>query len=184
MKEELEKLVKSADYLGHDYDEDRDGHATMTLIASLGTNYPIAILKEAVKCYQTQLDDIMNLDIPNMLLEIGMASVTTDDGLKVGLKTEYNAQVLDPDSLCDWMDSNGGGHLWKNSLKFDKGEEIETVVSLAEELGLSFEQKNEIHPQTLKKFIKDYVDGEGSVSDIPESAARVSTFTHAVIKRS
>jgi hypothetical protein len=184
MKAELEKLVQDADHLGHDYDQERDGQECYRLMQSLGDKYPIGVLKQAVKNYQAILDDIENVQIPDMLLEIGMQSVTTEDGLKVGLKTEYNVSIIDPDGLSDWMESNGGGHLWKNSLKFEKGEEIDPVTSLAEELGLSFEQKNEIHPQTLKKFVKDFIEGGASAMDIPESAARVSSFTHAVIKRS
>ena len=183
MREDLERLARQADILGRDFDDVNDMAQVNYLIGLLGEFYPASILEQVVKHYQGKLKDIENKQIPDVLMELELAMVKTTDGLSVGLKTEYTVSVLDPDYLCSWMETRGGGHLWKTALKFEKGEPIEAVIKKAEELGLSYERKSEIHPMTLKKFVKDYVEGGTGEGGIPETAAQVSMFTHATIKR-
>jgi hypothetical protein len=181
VKEDLENLAIQADLLGRDYDEIVDRSQVDYLIGLLGSRYPICILEEAAKHYREELRDIQNKQLPDMLMELGLGKVVTDQGLEISLKTEYNVSLLDPEQMSEWMDQNGGGHLWKESLKFDKGQDISAVRTAADHEGLSYEVKDEIHPQTLKKFVKEYLEGGGEL--IPESIARVGTFTHASIKR-
>lgn len=182
MKEDLERLADQAYMLSRDFVEDRDQGVVQDVVSYLGPIFQISILEAVVKEYQSKLADIENRQIPDLLLELGLGKVTTNEGLEIGLKTEYNVAVQNPEALASWMEFKDGGHLWKMSLKFEKGENIDALRELAKEKGLSYEEKAEIHPQTLKKFIREYLEGGGD--RVPEACAKVSTFTHATIKQS
>lgn len=181
MKEDLERLASEAYTLSRDYIEDKDIGLVNGIVGYLGATFPIAVLEEAVKRYRDKLKDIENRLLPDLLLELGLGKVVTSDGLEIGIKTEYNVSIADPNALASWMEFHDGGHLWKTNLKFEKGENIDAVREAAKELGISYEETAEIHPQTLKKYVRELLEGGGDA--IPEAAARVSTFTHATIKR-
>ena len=181
MKEDLEKLASQAWALSRDYIETEDRATVDSIVESLGQYFPISILEAVTKEYRERLKDIENRQIPDLLIELGLGKVTTSEGLEIGIKTEYNVSVSDSEALASWMEFHDGGHLWKTSLKFEKGENIDALKEVAKEIGLSYEEKSEIHPQTLKKYVKDHLESGGD--SLPEAAVRVSTFTHATIKR-
>lgn len=182
MKDKLAELAAMANEIGRDYDPEFDDIAVDGLVKLLGEVYPVCVLEAVVKVYQAKLREIENTAIPDLLLESGCSEVTTVDGLKVTLATEYNGKVLDEDAAYAWMSDNGSGHLWETALKFKKGENIDQVKFAAREAGISYEEKSAIHHQTLAKFLRDHLKSGGALP--PEEAIKVGMFTHAKIKRS
>lgn len=182
MKDKLAELAAMANEIGRDYDPELDDIAVEGLVKLLGSVYPICVLEAVIKSYQAKLREIENTAIPDLLLESGCSEVTTVDGLKVTLTTEYNGKIVDEDYAYSWMSGNGSGHLWETALKFKKGENIDQVKIAAREAGISYEEKSSIHHQTLAKFLRDYMKSGGPTP--PEEAIKVGVFTHAKIKRS
>lgn len=180
MRKRLDDLVQVADQLGHDFDSERDQQELNNLLMLLGNVYPIGVLKEASKHYQKYLDSIEYNAIPDLLMEEGMAKITTQDGLSVELKTEYSTKILDETGFFSWMDEEGGSSLYKETFKFSAGENLEYVRQAMKEAGVSYEEKKDIHHMTLKKFVKERMD-DGL--DIPADLASVGQFTHAIIKK-
>ena len=87
-----------------------------------------------------------------------------EDGSKVELKPTYGAyiKVDNRDKAFEWLKENGYDDIIKNvvSVQFGRGEEklADDLVSLTTGAGYSPDQKKDIHPQTLKAFVKDQVE--------------------------
>ncbi len=179
---ELEQYVDQLDYLDHDYDPYRDDAMIENLIKLLGEQFPVAVLDQVKKHYSMKANMIEAKTIPELMMENGVSEIKTSTGLIVKLRTEYTVKTEDQNAMAQWVESNGGESLYKRALRFGKGEDISAIISAAEQHGLSYEQAVEIHPQTLKKFVKDFIEDKGSFP--PEEAGVVSMYTHAVVTRS
>ena len=178
---DIDKWADLLDYLDHDYDPSRDDKMIQATIDLLGPDVPVAVLEQVKKHYKEKALNIEAKVIPDLLMESGLSEAKTQDGLSIKLKTEYSVKTADPDAMALWVESNGGTSLYKRSLKFLKGEDISYIISVAKLHGLSFEEAVEIHPQTLKKFVKDFIEESGAFP--PEEAGVVTMYTHAVIKK-
>jgi hypothetical protein len=179
---DLDKWVDLLDYLDHDYAPNRDDAMVVALIKNLGEHFPVSVLDQVKKFYYSKALEIESVTIPSMLLEYGLSEAKTEAGLGVKVKTEYAVKTSNPDRMALWVESNGGESLYKRSLKFSKGEDISDVVEHLRSEGISYEESLDIHPQTLKKFVKDFIEENGSFP--PEDAGTVTMYNHAVITRS
>lgn len=178
---DIDKWVDLLDYLDHDYDPERDDAMVRELVLHLGAHFPIAVLDQAKKYYQDKALQIEAVTIPDMLAESGLSEAKTESGLKISLKTEYTVKTASPEAMAEWVESNGGESLYKRMLAFEKGENLDVVKSHLEKEGVSYTEKVDIHPQTLKKFVKDFIEERGEFP--PEDAGSVSMYTHAVVSR-
>lgn len=174
---DIDSYVDRLDYLAHDYSPERDDAMAIHLIELIGDEFPIAVLEQAIKYYRAKATDIEAKVIPDMLMEQGLSEATTTTGIKVSLKTEYTVKVVDQEKMAKWVEANGGEGLYKRSFSFEKGDDVSGVIEAIDNLGLSCTEKLEIHPQTLKKFVKDLGDAP------PEDAGKLSLYTHAVVKK-
>lgn len=181
MKKELEAYAKSCHMLGHKFGEEEYDQSKLDwLVGMLGTEFPICILEEAARLYRKSLDHLENTVLPDLLMEEGLGKVVTNDGLEVEIKTEYSPKIVDEVEFFNWMDTQGGASLYKQIFRFGKGEDLSAVRDALMEAGVSYEEKTEIHHQTLKKFVKDMVE---IGAEIPADLCAVGQFTHAKIKR-
>ena len=96
-----------------------------------------ADLKQAKKSLMKMTDE----DLPTMLAEIGLSSMTLDDGSEVSVKQTYGASILvdNRPKAYQWLRDNGFGDIVKNtvSCSFGMGEDekAEQFRSIAEERG-------------------------------------------------
>lgn len=118
-----------------------------------------AELKEAKRDLLKLTDE----DLPAMLLELGLSSFELDDGSKISVKPTYGAHIKadNKDTAFDWLRANEYGDLIKNtvSCSFGRGEDHEAVEFMehAQTLGYAAEQKTDVHPSTLKAWVKERV---------------------------
>jgi hypothetical protein len=116
-------------------------------------------LKEAKKGLLRLTDE----DLPAMLLELGLSSFELDDGSKVTMRPTYGAHIKaeNKETAFSWLRTNEFGDLIKNtvSCQFGRGEDHEAVefMEYAQKLGYSAEQKTDVHPSTLKAWVKERV---------------------------
>lgn len=122
-------------------------------------------LEEEQKKLSEELKQIVEIKMPEILMEIGIEEFKLSTGEKLKLSTYYSASIseADPanrDAAFAWLRQHGHDSIIKNEVKgtFGKGEEqrADEVFRQLEALapGL-FTRKSLVHPQTLKSFVKE-----------------------------
>ena len=140
-----------------------------------------AQLKEAKR----ELRSLTDEKLPQLLLELGVSEFKLEDGTKVTVKNIYGATI--PAALREkayqWLRDHGHGDMIKNviSASFGMGEDhlAEKFKEAAKEKGLVCEQKQTVHSQTLKGFVRGEIE-EGR--DVPQDLFGVFVSQRAVIK--
>jgi len=163
----------------------------LTSIAALARQ--IRDKEENVKSLEQQLKDekkallkLTDEDMPAMLAEIGISSFSLDDGSQVEVKQTYGASILvdNRPKAYEWLRDNGYDDIIKNTVlcQFGRGEDDQAsaFAAFAQQQGYVPEQKTEIHPQTLRAFVKERVE-EGDAFPMELFGAWVGQ--RAVIKK-
>ena len=146
----------------------------------------IESLEGNLKTAKKKLIKLTDEEMPAMLAEIGIASFALDDGSTVEVKQTYGASILvekRPEAY-DWLRDNGHDDIIKNTVlcQFGRGEDDQAgaFASFAQQQGYIPEQKTEVHPQTLRAFVKERCEaGE----DFPMELFGAWVGQRAVIKR-
>ena len=121
----------------------------------------IASLEGDLKAAKKKLIKLTDEEMPAMLAEIGIASFALDDGSTVEVKQTYGASILvdkRPEAY-DWLRDHGHDDIIKNTVlcQFGRGEDDQAgaFAAFAHQQGFVPEQKTEVHPQTLRAFVKE-----------------------------
>ena len=147
----------------------------------------ISDLEQTLKEEKKALLKLTDEEMPSMLAEIGMASFALDDGSTVEVKQTYGASILvskRPEAY-DWLRDHGHDDIIKNTVlcQFGRGEDEQAgaFAAFAQTQGFIPEQKTEVHPQTLRAFVKERCEaGE----EFPMELFGAWVGQRAVIKRS
>ena len=121
-------------------------------------------LEEKLKTEKKLLLKLSDEDLPAILDELGLQSFKLDDGSEVTVKSTYGATIRldDREQAYDWLRQNEYDDIIKNtvSVQFGRGEDekAKEFKELAENNRYAADQKTEIHPQTLRAFIKERVE--------------------------
>mgnify|MGYP003147404969 CR=1 FL=1 len=146
----------------------------------------IETLEQTLKEEKKALIKMTDEDLPTMLMELGMQSLTLDDGSDVTVKQTYGASIRvdDRPAAYEWLRDNGYDDIIKNQVLcvFGRGEDdmASAFQALASQQGYAAEQKTEIHPQTLRAFVKERVENG---DDFPMELFGAWVGQRAVIKR-
>ena len=146
----------------------------------------ISDLEQTLKEEKKALIKLTDEEMPSMLAEIGMASFALDDGSTVEVKQTYGASILvekRPEAY-EWLRDNGYDDIIKNTVacQFGRGEDDQAsaFAAFAQQQGYVPDQKTEVHPQTLRAFVKERCEaGE----DFPMELFGAWVGQRAVIKR-
>ena len=144
-------------------------------------------LEETLKDEKKALLKLTDEEMPAMLAEIGISSFSLDDGSTVEVKQTYGASILvdNRPAAYEWLREYGYDDIIKNTVlcQFGRGEDdlASSFAAFAQQQGYVPQQKTEIHPQTLRAFIKERVE-EGEAFPMELFGAWVGQ--RAVIKRS
>jgi|TARA_R100001460_G_scaffold67326_6_gene107562 hypothetical protein len=147
----------------------------------------VADLEQKLKEEKKVLLKMTDEDLPTMLAEIGLASMKLDDGSEVTVKQTYGASILvdNRPAAYDWLRDHGYDDIIKNTVacQFGRGEDDQASAfkAIAEKQGYLAEQKTEIHPQTLRAFVKERVE---SGDEFPMELFGAYIGQRAVVKRS
>ena len=147
----------------------------------------ISSLEADLKKAKKGLLKLTDEDLPTMLAEIGLSSMKLDDGSEVTVKQTYGASILvdNRPAAYEWLREKGYDDIIKNTVacQFGRGEDdkASSFKALAEKEGHFAEQKTEIHPQTLRAFVKERVENG---DDFPMELFGAYVGQRAVIKRS
>jgi phosphoglycerate-specific signal transduction histidine kinase len=119
---------------------------------------------------------INGVKIPDLFDELQMKKFTLMDGRTIAVDKAYVASITkDNANACfDWLKANGHDSIIKHELtiKFKKGETAEhnKLVELAKEEGVTYTDKDTVHPQTLKAFVNEQMENG---TDFPQDLFKV-----------
>lgn len=121
-------------------------------------------LSAELKRAQLDLAHISGEALPAALAEHGLTELKMADGSKVTVATVISANISKEraNEAHDWLRANGHADLIKNtvSVVFGKGED-EKAAALISQLdadGWAADQKEGVHPSTLKAFCKEQIE--------------------------
>jgi hypothetical protein len=120
----------------------------------------------AAELKRTQLDlaHISGEALPALLAEHGLSELRMADGSKVTVSTVISASISRERSndAHGWLRDKGFGDLIKNTVAvtFGKGEDdkAQTLVRELDGNGFNVDQKEGVHPSTLKAFCKEQIE--------------------------
>lgn len=148
-----------------------------------------AAVKEAeenLKAAKKAFDKTRLEDLPDLMIEVGMTKMVTENGDTIELKEEVSTSITQahkPAALA-WLQSHNFGGIIKTKVisEFGKDERDEALECAQELMNKHFNVKFDegVHPSTLKSFIKERL----AVGDeIPMDLFSVHPYNVATIKR-
>lgn len=115
--------------------------------------------------------------IPNAMTELGLTSLTLENGQALSIKQEVYASISASQAplAFDWLNENGFGGLIKTEVTtlYGKGERdaAQKLVAKLTNEGLNANFKESVHPSTLKAFLKEQI-AEGNPCPLDLFGAR------------
>lgn len=128
---------------------------------------------------------INTLMIPDLFEELGLKKISLSNGRTVEVKSSYAGSITeDRKPQCfEWLENKGYDSIIKHDVisKFKKGEtaEHDNLVKVLIDLGVTFEDKKYVHPQTLKSFIREQIE---SGADFPQELFGVVAIRKTIVK--
>jgi septum formation inhibitor MinC len=125
----------------------------------------IANTEEDLKKQKEELRKLQNEELPMLMQEIGFKKFELEDSSSVNIKEIYAGSIsqANKEKAFNWLRENKFDDIIKNTVTtaFGKGEDTaaKNFMDIAEQAGYTPVQKTEVHPQTLKAFIKERVEG-------------------------
>ena len=126
-------------------------------------------LTAELKRAQAELAHISGEALPAALAEHGLTELKMADGSKLTVATVISANISKEraNEAHDWLRTNGFADLIKNtvSVAFGKGddEKASRLISQLDQMGFDADQKEAVHPSTLKAFCKEQIERGSSI---------------------
>ena len=127
-------------------------------------NQKVETLEKSLKEAEEEARRLSEEVIPTLMQQAGVSSIKLDNGTSVEVSPYYYAKISEDKKVeaFKWLRENDHGDLIKNnvSVSFGKGEDS-NAVNLKTELeskGLVVDQKQDVHWQTLRGFVKEQIE--------------------------
>lgn len=143
-------------------------------------------LEAELKRAQQDLAKVAQELLPEALAEHGLSELKMDDGSKITVSQFIQAHISKEkqEEAFDWLREHDFDDLIKNvvSLEFGKGEDdhARDVMETLTNRGYWPQNKQSVHPSTLKAFVKEQVE---KGAEIPSDLFGVFIGKKAVIKK-
>ena len=137
--------------------------------------------EERLRKLKEQYRQLSEEDLPQKMTELGMQDLRLEDGSRITIDMFYATRINknNRDAAHEWLREQGHGDIIKNqvSVSFGKGEDetaLETMALLEKE-GLFPDQKESVHPSTLKAFVKERIES-GDNAFTPDTQKLFSVY--------
>ena len=127
-------------------------------------NQKVETIQKSLKEAEEESRRLSEEVIPTLMQQAGVSSIKLDNGTSVEVSPYYYAKISEDKKAeaFKWLRENDHGDLIKNnvSVSFGKGEDS-NAVNLKSELeakGLVVDQKQDVHWQTLRGFVKEQIE--------------------------
>lgn len=124
----------------------------------------IEATEKNLKDQRTELRRLTDEAMPGLFSELGLQSFKLEDGSEISVRQTYSASPNKDDrpQVYDWLRKNGYGDIIKNTVSCSFGQnedsKAQAFFDMAEEKGYVAEAKTEVHPSTLRAFVKERVE--------------------------
>lgn len=124
----------------------------------------IEATEQKLKDQKAELRRLTDEAMPSLFSELGLQSFKLDDGSEISVKQTYSAAPKKDDrpQVYEWLRQNGYGDIIKNTVSCSFGQnednKAQAFFDMAEEKGYVAEAKTEVHPSTLRAFVKERVE--------------------------
>lgn len=141
-------------------------------------------LDEQQKRVKKELNRIAQVDLPEAMDEVNLAQFRLADGSEVDVQEGVDASITKANAgeAHRWLEEHGFGDLIKRQVEAripqDQPELAESFREFLTEQGIAFDEKEAVHPQTLKKFVREQLE---KGIDIPEDLFGVFNYRKAKI---
>lgn len=121
-------------------------------------------IQEKLKEKNKKLQELQFNKIPDLFDEFGLSKLALLDGTKIEIKRSYAASITDANrkDCFAWLKKNKHDSLIKHEIiaKLKKGEikEAKEMLKLLKKQGVTFVDKQGIHPQTLNSFVREQIE--------------------------
>ena len=120
--------------------------------------------EEELSKIKSQVRDMEERIIPEMMQEAGVSKIKLKDGTEVEVKPFYAAKI--PESRVDeafgWLRGQGFEDLIKNTVtaNCNRGQDnqVSELIKVCEEHGFAYSKKEKVEPMTLKAFVREQVE--------------------------
>lgn len=143
-----------------EFSESDLGFLASAVNAMLSKQKEIDVATEELKLLSAQHRKINEETIPDLMDDLGFATITLKDGRAVAVKDSIQAsiKVADRPTAFAWMVENNHGDLIKSALsaKFSRGEKADAVaaVNALQAMGITASLTESVHPGTLKAWAR------------------------------
>lgn len=120
--------------------------------------------ENSLKELKERLEHTKTVELPNALAECGMTSFTLATGQKIDIKPHYYGSISEENKqqAFGWLRNHNLDGVIKNvvACDFGKGEDAEArrVMDQLSLMGFRPQQKESVHPMTLKSLVRDLIE--------------------------
>lgn len=105
--------------------------------------------------------EISELKIPELMDELSIDEFRLSNGVKVSVSPYYSGKITDP-AAYKWLEENDYADIIKGevNIPFPKGfdkQKLKAIYNISKEFGLQADIGEQVHPSTLRAWIKDMV---------------------------
>lgn len=151
----------------------------------------IKSLEDELKEAKARFNQVAQVELPELLLQNGLSEIKLATGEKIKVSQEIAATIKDAESFGEFLAARGDDDIMRTMLSLGKVPAPllkKIVFTLMSEYNISPDAQQTVHPQTLKKYIKELcgigkedADDCLSLQDLPESIS-VYTYYKTTIK--
>ena len=132
----------------------------------------IGNVEEELKRLKDQQRELSEQIIPDKLTQLGVSDLKLNDGSRISAEPFYSARIS-KEKLEDahtWLRDKGHGDIIKNTvtLTFGQGEDAmaKELVDQLTSQGHIPEEKEAVHPSTLRAFVKEQIESGNNEFDL------------------
>lgn len=128
----------------------------------------VAKVEDHLKELKLKLKDVQTRELPNALTELGLSEIKLESGEKILIKPFVSASIsaANKEAAHRWLREHGHGDIIKHSVTVDVGtdqDQANSALQALSKLGLSPVDKEAVHHQTLKGFVREQVEAAQSL---------------------
>jgi len=164
-------MNKDLDFLEPNDTMERDVLTDLSHLAQelVTTRKDINLIEESLKLAKELERKLSQEDIPNLLLQRGLMSITLDTGEKIEVAEDVTASLpkdfIKRKIVLRWLIKNGGGPLIKEELRVEEPEKA--LMQYLEEMDIPYENIRDVHHSTFKAFFRSKLGiTKGSLQEI------------------
>lgn len=121
----------------------------------------IARMEAALSDKKERHRELSELKIPEIMDELSIDEFRLTNGVKVSIAPYYSGKITDP-AAYKWLEEHNHADIIKGevNIPFPKGydkQKLKAIYNIAKEFGLQADIGEQVHPSTLRAWIKDMI---------------------------